>query len=284
MTEPRPPRRRWAMGCAVGCGLLLTLALVGAIVTGLWVRRALQGIEKADETYKTLVAEMGDVDAYAPPPDGVPAEDRWEVFLEVREETASAREAAGATIDRIRPSLATVEGVAGTIHVALTLFQELVASMSAYVVARDEALLTQRMGPGEYVYLYTLAYYSVLGHRPADTIAPPGEPGEGRVDVDLFGKDDALFGEAAVRRRYRRYALGMLQRQVASLGPDEDGLRATLEQEIHQMEVDPGRLVWQDGVPPAIAASIEPFRDRLETHYDPVTNRIELPLAEHEIP
>ena len=42
------------------------------------------------------------------------------------------------------------------------------------------------------------------------------------------------------------------------------------------------RVPWEDGLPPALEAPLQPYRQRLELTYYPATNRFELPLAEHE--
>ena len=43
-------------------------------------------------------------------------------------------------------------------------------------------------------------------------------------------------------------------------------------------------MLWQDGLPMDIEAALRPFRERRESTHSPSTNRIELPLADHEVP
>ena len=88
------------------------------------------------------------------------------------------------------------------------------------------------------------------------------------------------FGEAAVRRRYRRYALGLLERQAEIAGPARDALR----EEIHRMEMDPGHVLWSDGLPDPVQSALEPWRERLTATWSRAANRLELPLADHETP
>ena len=169
-------------------------------------------------------------------------------------------------------------------RVGLGVLGDLIDGIGVYLQARDRALLERGMSVGEYVYLYTLAYHSWLGHEPGEGAEVRSEP-EG-VRIDAFD-DDALFGDAAVRRRYRRHVLGMLARQGDTAAnapqPDEAWL-AALREESHRMEVDPGRVLWRDSVPPAIEASLSPFRRRLEATWSAPANRLELPLVEHETP
>jgi hypothetical protein len=171
--------------------------------------------------------------------------------------------------------------VVGQIQVGLSALGGLVDRLGAYLQARNRALLQEDMGAGEYVYIYTLAYYSWLGHTPGE--GPP--EGGDRVQVE----DLELFGERAVRRRYRRYVLGMVRGQLASLGAereagDGEAWRTALKAQLRQLELDPGHILWEDGLPAEIEASLRPFRGRLEETYGPGTNRLELPLAEHEVP
>jgi hypothetical protein len=43
-------------------------------------------------------------------------------------------------------------------------------------------------------------------------------------------------------------------------------------------------VLWQDDLPATIEAALQPFRARLEATWSASTNRVELPLAEHETP
>jgi hypothetical protein len=270
------------VGCGIGCAVAL-LAGAGACVLGaLYLRHTFRGIEKASESHDALVGALGEVDAFVPPADGAPSPDRLELFLEVREATAPERHEAERLLARIA-SLDLQEGsTAGRIRVGLGVLGDLIDGIGVYLQARDRTLLERRMGVGEYVYLYTLAYHSWLGHEPAEGARAEADGAR----IDAFD-DDHLFGDVAVRRRYRRYVLGMIERQrdAAANAPGLDqAWRAALEEESRRMEVDPGRVLWRDNLPPTIADTLSPFRPRLEATWSAHTNRLELPLAEHEAP
>jgi hypothetical protein len=280
--------QKWLTGCGIGCGVLL-LAGLGACVAGaLFMKHTFRGIEKAAESQKALVGELGNLHDYAPPSDGVPAADRLEAFVEVREITADARGDVEASLDRLPPPELSGDGaVIGQVRVGLRVLGDLIDAIGTYVQTRNHALIERGMGLGEYVYLYTLTYHSWLGHSPGE--APEMREGPDGVRVGVFDDNSALFSEEAVRRRYRRYVLGMVRAQIGSTGPEAefgDGAwwRARLEREIQRLEVDPGHVLWQDGLPEGIEAALEPFRPRLEPTWSPSTNRVELPLAEHETP
>ncbi len=280
--------RKWLTGCGIGCGVLL-LAGIGACVVGaLFMKHTFRGIEKAAVSHEALVAELGDVEEYAPAAGGAPAADRLEAFVQVREITRDARREVETAAARLPPpEFLEDEAVLGRVRVGLEVLGDLIDAIGTYVEARNHALIERGMGLGEYVYLYTLTYHSWLGHFPGE--APEVREGPDGVRVAVFDDDNALFSEEAVRRRYRRYVLGMVRAQIGSTAPEaeageSEAWRARLEQEIRRLELDPGHVLWQDGLPEDIEAALEPFRPRLEATWSSTTNRVELPLAAHETP
>jgi hypothetical protein len=191
-------------------------------------------------------------------------------------------------VDRLpTPEFSEERAVIGRIRVGLDVLGDLIDAIGTYVEARNHALVDRGMGLGEYVYLYTLTYHSWLGHSPGE--APEVREGPDGVRVGVFDGGDALFSEEAVRRRYRRYVLGMARAQIGSTAPEAEAGegeagRARLQREIQRLEMDPGHVLWQDGLPEDMEAALEPFRPRLEATWSASTNRVELPLAEHETP
>jgi hypothetical protein len=141
------------------------------------------------------------------------------------------------------------------------------------------------MGPGEYLYIYSIAYFSGLGKSPADGPAfrllgddedgVQGRPaGEDEFDVREGRREDVLA-------RLNEQLLPMLQRQLAALDETGDAVetdpwRQQLAAEIAAMETDRFRVPWRDGLPPAIKASLEPYRTRLEASYSPMCNPLEV--------
>jgi hypothetical protein len=259
---------------------------MGACVIGaLALRHTFRGIEKAARSQEALIAELGNVDAYVPPASGVPDAERLEAFVRVREATADSRARVEAVVAGLPPpELSQDDSVIGRVRVGLDVLGELIDAMGSYVAARNGRLVEEKMGIGEYVYLYTLMYHSWLGHSPTEAVKGSREADGPRMEI--FDHNDALFGEGAVRRRYRRYILGFVRRQLAgAAGKQGDtAWRGRLEDQLRRLEVDPGHVLWQDGLPEAIESSLRPFRAPLEATWSASTNRIELPLAEHETP
>ena len=137
------------------------------------------------------------------------------------------------------------------------------------------------MGLGEYLYLYSVIYFSWLGNSPAD--GPPfplvgsshdGNPWQQRMDEDEVRQRRS----EELRQRLGRQLLQMLGNQADALsaaGGDPEW-RRQLEAEIERMRADRFRLPWQDGLPDGLEASLRPYREQLEMSYRPLVNPIEL--------
>jgi len=126
---------------------------------------------------------------------------------------------------------------------------------------RNQALVDAEMGLGEYTYIYVLAYLDEIVHPTSEL---------------------QLFGPETVNRRVRDALLSMLEHQLELL-QREGGSEVTvaaLAAEVQALEDDPNRIPWQDGLPPAIAAAILPFRERLDLAYCGSTPPLELMINE----
>jgi hypothetical protein len=151
-----------------------------------------------------------------------------------------------------------------------------------FVSARSEALLEVGMGPGEYMYVYSVAYYSWLGKSPADgpsfTLVGDDGDNQGRqVGQDEF--DVREERREMVLTRVNETILPMLRRQLeaAAETPGADPRwREQLAAEIEAMESDPFRIPWRDGVPEPIAKSLEHYRRELESSYSALCNPLEV--------
>ncbi len=275
--------QRWLKGCAIGCGVLVLLGGVACWVTVSMVKGLFEGLRQAQESAVALKDDLGGVEAYTPPPDGGIAPERLKVFLEVREACRPERDELEQAIADF-PAEELSDGSVGgfeKLRRGVGAVSRILDGLGGYLTSRNEALRKARMGLGEYTYVYSIAYFSWLGHRPTEG---PVIIRDGR-EVTILEHSDSPLSPSQVRRRYRRYLLPMLQRQLtaAEEGQLEAGdWRERLAAEIRRLEDDPGRVAWQDGLPEAIAASLGPFREALEAAYSRTTNAAELPFAEGE--
>jgi hypothetical protein len=147
---------------------------------------------------------------------------------------------------------------------------------------RNQTLLASGMGLGEYTYIYVLAYYSLLGHSPEDG------PEDAFVEFEAEERDDSgprvttsMAEDEYPFTRIRRDLITVLNNQLATLPPEGedpvmDAWREELAAEIAALDEDPSRGFWPAGLPAAIAASLDPYRERLESTYNPFMNVFEL--------
>jgi hypothetical protein len=252
-------------------------------------------VEKTDAVMEQVYEKHGRVSDFRPDPDGALRPERVEAFLRVRELMSPARAETehtfGLLFSQGTESAAQVPGMLGRLVawgmgvLKIEAGTNLVPQLFAFVGARGEALLEAGMGPGEYLYIYSLAFYSGLEKSPADGPAfrlvgddedadDGRRAGEDEFDVREGRREDVL---TTLNERL----LPMLRRQLAALDEsgrlrESDPWRQRLAAEITAMEEDRFRIPWRDGLPPVIETSLEPYRARLEASYSPMCNPLEV--------
>ncbi|MCB1183582.1 hypothetical protein KDM41_09110 [bacterium] len=272
--------KKWAIGCGIGCGLVLII--LGGVGTCSYfafkdIKTDAEGLDAGREQ---LRAEFGAAEDYTPNADGTVDAARLETFLAVREAIEPARR-------EMSDMLSTLDGDAG-IASKFKAGMKMVSSVMGFVGERNRVLLEQGMGVGEYRYLYTVAYFGMLGKDPADgpsfVLAGDGDhedDGGVRMTWNNDDEDEVRDGRARfVRREVHRLQTAILENQLAALESTVpaagDPWTATLQAEVAAMRAESLRFAWEEGLPDPLRASLEPFRDRLEAGYDPMTSLVEL--------
>lgn len=248
----------------VGCGLLLLIAILLAVAGWVFTRDSMRGIDATIEARARIEERFGEPDAFTPWPDGAIPAERMEAFLRVRDASAPARREVAAVFSSFPPTEEEARELedkslaekVGFLFGASRTVMGIPGRLGRFTEARNRALLDAGMGLGEYTYIYVIAYYAWLGLR-------------------------AEAGDAWATERVRRALTAQLRNQLAALpaelGTDlPPGLRESLAGEIEALEADPLRVPWPDGLPERIAASLEPYRERLETSYEPAADEFEL--------
>jgi hypothetical protein len=251
--------------------------------------------EKIDAVMEQVYEKHGRVSDFQPGPDGALPPERVEAFLRVRELMSTARAETehtfGLLSSRETEGTAEVPGMLGRLLawgmgvLRVEAGTSLVPQLFAFVAARGEALLDGGMGPGEYLYMYSLAFYSGLGKSPADgpafrLVGDDEDDDQGR----RAGEDEFDVREGrreTILSTLNEQLLPMLRRQLAALDEsrsvvESDPWRRQLAAEIAAMETDRFRIPWRDGLPPVIEASLEPYRARLESSYSAMCNPVEV--------
>ncbi len=279
--------KKWFIGCGIGCGLfiLITAVIGGGIFFA--VKDVIKDGKAIDESNDAMVEAFGSPDEFIPSPDGSIAPERMEIFLAVRDETALVRNKMAGILNTLDEE--KEEGGASVLA-KIKAGMTMVPAILAYINDRNEVLLSQGMGDGEYTYIYTLSYFSYLDKDLTDgpSFQMSGDDdGEGsgmswKVNTNSNKKKVRKKREKNIRRQMHKLQLSFLMNQMAALEgkPETDPeLLALLEKERAAMTSSRGRLLWEEGLPEPIEASLAPYADRLDQSYLPILNVIEVGLA-----
>ena len=293
--------KKWLIGCGLGCGFFVALGLGLGAAGWYGVRHVAKRAESIEAAGDSLAVRFGPPEAYAPPADGSLARDRLEVFLEARRLMEPVRE-------RTSRTLAVLDGSSGSgVPARIAAGVNFVPQMLTFVAERDRTLLAGGMGPGEYQYIYTVAYFGLLGKDPGDgpgfQVGGNGDEGDGHGwsgrgwTVSTSSESGGGAGdesereavrrqrEAAVREASNRIQRENLRLQLAALdaaGGTPAAWRAALAAELDALDNERRRYAWEQGLPEATRASLDPFRDRLEASYDAMTGALELNLSDRD--
>ncbi|MCP4572532.1 MAG: hypothetical protein GY838_09305 [bacterium] len=275
--------KKWAIGCGIGCGLMIIIA--GGIGTCgyLGVKKIADDAEGLDEGFETLEEVYGEPGDFTPEMDGTIRSERLEVFLDIRQDLATPREELGdilATLDD--------EGGGNVIDKIKAGFG-LVPGLFRFIDQRNQVLVERGMGLGEYSHIYSVAYFAWLEKDPGDG---PGfqlngdDEGEGSVRWGVHtesGGDERERREEDIRRYLHRIQRRMLENQIAAAeaGALEEARLDELRAEASRMDDRSRRLLWENELPEPLRESLEPFRTRLEESYSPQVNAVEMGLMEN---
>gem|GEM_PF-4069237 len=270
----------WLKGCLTGCAVLILVAVLAMTYMCVKFKGYVGEVKHAEDSFQELVEELGDFKDYIPAGDVSLQADRVELFLKIREEMSADREAlSGKFREFPMQKLKEMDGKKNVgfkdVFGVMKEFADLLNPVGEYLSKRNENLLREKMPIGEYAWIYSLAYYSWLGH-PMDTA-----PDLGGAGVQKWGDDESPISPKTQRERYHRVMLRLLENRLDSLenGPAE--LREQVKQELDRVTGAPdGTVIWESGLPAGEAAVLEPYRDRLEATWNSDTNVLELPYQE----
>lgn len=280
---------KWLIGCGIGCGVVIILAIILGVSGFFFVRNIVEGFKETETLMDTITERYGQVEEFCPNPDGTIRTARLEAFLSVRRAMTLAAEELENSMNILsydrREEEYKEEPAPGTLTKIRTGFR-LVSQIAEFYKSRNQALLDAEMGLGEYYFIYVVSYFSWLGKSPAD--GPPfqivSEEDERRGIVVRRRRQETLEDRLDyMLKRICRQILPMLQNQYAKLTEsDVSGAKEPwgkeLASEIEAMESDRFRLPWQDKLPEVLKSSLEPFRTRLEASYRAQLNPFEIVL------
>lgn len=245
--------KKWLIGCGAGCGITILLNIIMVIGAGFLFT---QPMNKAASSQKELTAAYGEPNDFVPAVDGLTAE-RIESFLAVR--------------TRLMPSCAKFEDIVGGFEAmdeldkggdepsAKEIFQGLgkvmgsvkglVMEMGEVLEIRNDALMVEDMGLGEYTWIYVLSYNSWLGYAPNT------------------GIDNADGGDFSSRER--GLVEDLMNAHADALAEIGRSAEAELwRKELEKLDYSDSGIPFENGsLPLEITGALEGYRSRLEESY-----------------
>ena len=267
MAQEWPP---WFKAGGVGCLAVSALSVVVVLAVYAFVR--LSG-ERDIHSREALSRVLPDASSFTPAGDRSLAPERLEAFLAVRRRLAvhcqefAGIESAFARMDSYdgsagSPSAAESDpgGFARDLGRALKAFVSVARRLGAYLETRNRTLLEEGMGLGEFTWIQVVAYHAWLGEPTRRfVLARPDEP---RVFQDRVVPQ--------VREMIRRHL-------AASERAGAPGIElAPWRRELAALDRNPERVPFADGPPPALAGSLEPYREALRSVWCPATQELDL--------
>ncbi len=284
--------KKWFVGCSIGCGLMLLV--VGGLGTGgyFMIRKAMDKGEEIESVMAELEAAYGCPSDFVPGATGVILADRMETFLAIREIMAPVRTEASEVLRTLHEAEEGTSDQSTLDKVRAGL--RLIPVLMGFVGQRNQTLLDQGMGLGEYLYIYSLSYFVMLDKDPADgpsfTLSGDDHDDEEkrvfRFSVDPGGNND--FDRQERAQRVRDYLNGiqaaMIRSQAAAWSQqgEDAAWQQSLQTELALMEEEPYRLLWEEGLPAPLRNSLEPYWERLDVLYDEMTNILDCGMVESD--
>lgn len=277
-------------GLGIGCAILFIafMMLLGGTV---YFARQMGKDYKVVKELETQLVEAHGLSTRLPDQfNGLPSSEQLESFLAVRERTSEWRLKVETSFHELMADegLEEVEGFKHFLRV-LKASRDLAPVFSGFWTARNQSLLDNGMGMGEYIYLYFLTYNSWLGLDPSDGARDAGAflsglGATGPMVKQGAERDDDLLDDVQRRQwawqQVNRLMLPLMQQAArqSSVSSDPAVLiwAEELQQEIQAMQDDPLRIPFAGVLPEAAGQGFEPYRGRLEGTYSVTVNPIEL--------
>ena len=287
--------QKWLIGCGIGCGaiILIIVLIIGA--GAFFMKNTIQGVIDVEKTQELVEARFGHIQDFAPQPDGKIPSENIEHFLLIREnlqnEIVNLEKAFSGLqnqVDNIERGSESFWDVLGMVRKGI----DFLPSIMRFYSARNTAFVDYDFSPGEYTYIYVLAYYSWLDKNPGDGPELPlrgdgsnftwhtgNSNDENDEDDEIWNEDMKNERMISVKRQAGRFVLPMLKNQLKTIQENPGAYNSRwvhiLQNEIQSMEDDRLRLPYQDGLPSVILNSLEPYRSRIEELYNEKANAFE---------
>ncbi|MDH3901725.1 MAG: hypothetical protein OEU84_07390 [Xanthomonadales bacterium] len=250
MVKSKPKKK----GSRLKGGLLITLTIVFVVTSGIYFLTT--GVRDAKRVEQKLIDRFGWAEQYTPSPDGSISPQRIEAFIRIRE----ALQADCDDYQAVLTSIAQLQQIetdkdSSTSDAASTGLQGLKSAFSAgprmvkFSTNRNQALLNEEMGIGEYLYIYLTSYGEQLAKEPDS----------------VFSKME----EAYVSERARKEFMQILSNQQLALQTNEfqstyPGLDGELQMEIDALKDGSHSAPWPNGPIGKARESLAPYQSKID--------------------
>ena len=168
----------WLIGCGVGCGVVLLVLIALGVGGAFFLSNTVSGFEEAVKAGAALEELYGEAEEFRPAADGSIPESRMRAFLAVRDSTMPQRDRVAEAFNALPMSDAKARELEdqpfseklGSIFRITSSAMGLGARIGDFFAARNQAMLGEEMGFGEYSYIYVLR---LSNHRPALRVPHP---------------------------------------------------------------------------------------------------------------
>ncbi len=154
--------KKWFIGCGIGCGLMFLITAGIGTVGYFGIKGFKDRTDRIEVTFDRMDAEYGRPSEFTPQIDGRIPSDRMGIFLAVRNDIQPVQQEVSGlfrTLDGTGDSGWVAKAKAG---------MKFIPSLLIFIEERNQIMLDRGMGVGEYQYIYSLAYYGLLGKDPTD--------------------------------------------------------------------------------------------------------------------
>ncbi len=278
--------KKWLIGCGIGCGVVIVVLVILGTAGYFFIKDIVKDFKETETLMDTLTERYGKTREFCPDPEGAIRPARIEIFLAVRSSMVPAMEEMERSINILSEMEQTdrdKEEPSPNLFAKIKTGLSFATQIAEFYRSRNQALLDNDMGMGEYYYIYVMSYYSLLSKSPTD--GPPfrvqDQADGGRIISMRRRRETQEDRMDVMLRRVHRQIFPMLQNQYKRLTEGDvsrakEKWRTVLAAEIEAMESDRYRLPWEDGLPDILKTSLEPYRSRLESSYSAMLNIFEV--------
>ena len=246
--------------------LIVILTICFVIASGIYFLTA--GVRDAKRIEQTLIDRFNWADQYTPSIDGSIAAQRIEAFIRVRE----ALQADCADYQAVLTSISYLDKLetdqeSSSSEKASNGFQALKSAFGAgprmvrFSTTRNQALLDEGMGLGEYLYIYLATYAEQLAAESKSVFS---------------GMDEAYISDRARKEFTQILTNQLLALQASGIQSSYPGLETDLQAEIEALKNGSHTSPWPNGPAGKAGESLSPYQEHLAGLYCAGIVKIEL--------